>query len=166
MTGIVIADDHAAFAGALAAVLEDRGMTVLAVEHTLADTVAGIETYRPELCVLGRWFDDGDALGILPDLRAASPDTRIVVVSADLDRRIPRAVIDAGAHGFVHKTRGVAALLDALAHTDGVVVIEIPPRWAGRKERAAQNVRARRGLAAAPHVVRPRIGTDAAARRP
>jgi two-component system nitrate/nitrite response regulator NarL len=107
MTDLVLADDHAAFADALAAVLENHGMTVVAVERTLAGTVAATGRCRPELCVVDRWFDDGDALEVLPALRVASPATRVVVLSADQDRGTPRMVIDAGAHGFVHKTRGV-----------------------------------------------------------
>jgi two-component system nitrate/nitrite response regulator NarL len=142
MTDIVIADDHAAFADALAAVLATHGMTVVAVEATLEGTVAGVAGHRPELCVLDRWFDDTDALEVVPQLRAASPETRIVVLSADQDRGAPKAVLDAGAHGFVHKTRGVAALLDALARvTAGADVIEIPPRWAGGKDRATDPAR-------------------------
>jgi two-component system, NarL family, nitrate/nitrite response regulator NarL len=142
MNGIVIADDHAAFADALAAVLESHGMTVVAVEATLEDTLAGVARCRPELCVVDRWFDDGDALGTLPALRAASPETRIVVLSADQDRGTPQAVLDAGAHGFVHKTRGVTALLDTLARVAaGAVVVEVPPRWAGGRERGTDHAR-------------------------
>jgi len=142
MTDLVLADDHAAFADALAAVLENHGMTVVAVERTLAGTVAATGRCRPELCVVDRWFDDGDALEVLPALRVASPATRVVVLSADQDRGTPRMVIDAGAHGFVHKTRGVSALLDALARVAaGTVVVEIPPRWAAAKERPSDHVR-------------------------
>jgi two-component system, NarL family, nitrate/nitrite response regulator NarL len=137
MTDLVLADDHAAFGDALAAVLETHGLTTVAVVRTLAEVVPALERCRPELCVVDRWFDDGDVLAVLPKLRAASPETRVVVLSADPDRGAAQAALDAGAHGFVHKTRGVSALLDALARVAaGVVVVEVPPRWSGGRERS------------------------------
>src|ERR1700759_1975794 len=135
MTEIVLADDHAAFADALAAVLENHGLSAVAVECTLEGVVAAVARCRPDLCVVDRWFDEGDALTALPDLRAASPDTRIVVLSADPDRSVAQRALESGADGFVHKTRGVSALLDALARVAaGSIAVEVPPRWAHAAE--------------------------------
>ncbi len=142
MTEIVLADDHAAFADALAAVLENHGLSAVAVECTLEGVVAAVARCRPDLCVVDRWFDDGDALTALPDLRAASPGTRIVVLSADPDRSVAQRALESGADGFVHKTRGVSALLDALARVAaGSVAVEVPPRWAHAAEPPADRSR-------------------------
>jgi two-component system nitrate/nitrite response regulator NarL len=138
MTGIVLADDHAAFADALAAVLENHGLKILAVERSLRDTVASTGRWRPDLCVADRWFEDGDVLTALTELRAASPATKIVVLTADTARDAAQRALDGGARGFVHKTRGVSALLDAIDRVaaDGVAV-ELPPRWTHGHERPA-----------------------------
>ena len=136
MSGIVLADDHAAFADALAAVLENHGPKILAVERSLRDTVASTGRWRPDLCVADRWFEDGDVLTALPELRAASPATKVVVLTADTARDAAERALDGGARGFVHKTRGVAALLDAIDRVAaGGVALELPPRWTHGQER-------------------------------
>lgn len=143
MTGIVLADDHAAFADALAAVLENHGLKVLAVEHTLRDTVSGADRWRPDLCVADRWFEDGDVLTALPELKAVAPTTKIVVLTADTARDAAQRALDGGARGFVHKTRGVSALLDAIDRVvAGDVALELPPRWAPGRERPPTTARA------------------------
>ena len=138
MTDIVLADDHAAFADALAAVLENHGLKILAVERTLHAMVASTARWTPDLCIADRWFDDGDVIAAMPELRTAAPMTRVVVLSADPARDTAQRAIESGAHGFVHKTRGVSALLDAVDHVaSGGLAVEIPPRWEPRQERPA-----------------------------
>ena len=142
MTGVVLADDHAAFADALAAVLENHGLKVLAVERTLHATAVALDRWRPDLCVVDRWFEDGDVLAALPELRASAPTTRIVVLTADAARDTAPRTLDAGARGFAHKTRGVSALLDVIDRVAaGHVAVELPPRWGRGPERPAAAVR-------------------------
>lgn len=142
MTDIVLADEHAAFADALAAVLENHGLKVLAVERTLRAMVASTGRWKPELCLADRWFEDGDVIAVMPELRAAAPTTRVVVLSADPGRDTAQRAIDSGVHGFVHKTRGVAALLDALDRVAaGSVALELPPRWTQAREHPAEHAR-------------------------
>jgi DNA-binding NarL/FixJ family response regulator len=151
MTDIVLADDHVAFVEALGSVLTEDGYEVRAVEHTAAAAVATVRRCRPALCLLDRWFEDGDVLTVLPELRDAVPATRIVVLTADPDRHAPVLALQAGAHGFVHKTRGVSALLDALERVAaGSTALELPPRWttspsadAGQVARLAAHLTAR-----------------------
>ncbi|MDT7742011.1 MAG: two-component system, NarL family, nitrate/nitrite response regulator NarL [Actinomycetota bacterium] len=141
MTDIVLGDDHAAFADALAAVLENHGVKVLGVETTLDDLLAATTRWTPDLCLADRWFEDGDVIERLPEFRAAAPSAAVVVLSADPTRDTAALAIERGAHGFVHKTRGVAALLDALDRVvAGDVVVELPPRWT-RQESPPEHVR-------------------------
>jgi DNA-binding NarL/FixJ family response regulator len=130
VTDIVLGEDHLAFADALAAVLVDDDRRVVAVEQTAAGVLAAVADRAPELCLLDRWLSDGDGLTLLPALTRASPRTGIVVITADPDRDAPQQALAHGAHGFVHKTRGVSALLGALDRVlAGETVVELPPRW-------------------------------------
>jgi len=140
MTDIVLGDDHAAFADALAAVLTDHGHRVLAVESAAADVVSSVRTLSPDLCLLDRWFEDEDGLDLLPELSACSACTRTLVITADPDRDAAQGALDRGARGFVHKTRGVSALLGAIDRVmAGETVVELPPRWnVPRSSRAQQ----------------------------
>jgi two-component system, NarL family, nitrate/nitrite response regulator NarL len=130
MVNILLADDHTAFAEALAHVLDDVDRHVVGVTCLLDDVIAAVRATSPDLCLLDRWFDDDDALDLLSDLRAARAEMKIVLLTADPDRDVPRRAFDRGADGFVHKTRGISALLDALDRVlDGETVVELPPRW-------------------------------------
>lgn len=136
MIDIILGDDHAAFADALATVLEDHGLKVLAVERTLERVVEEVDTRRPDLLLTDRWFDDGDLLEVLADLRTVSPETTIVVLSADTAGDTAQRALDAGARAFVHKTCGMSALFDALDRVEaGMVAIEISPRRTVERER-------------------------------
>src|SRR4051794_11612831 len=127
MTDIVLGDDHAAFADALATVLTDHGHRVVAVESAAADVLAAVRTLSPDLCLLDRWFDEADGLDLLPELSSCSVRTRTLVITADPDRDAARDALDRGARGFVHKTRGVSALLSAIDRVmAGEAVVELP----------------------------------------
>lgn len=130
MPDIVLGDDHTAFADALATVLADEERRVVALEGTAAGVLAAVRDHQPDLLLLDRWFEDGDGFTIVPALVEASPRTRILVITADPDQDVARQALAAGAHGFVHKTRGASALLGAIDRVlAGDTVIELPPRW-------------------------------------
>jgi two-component system, NarL family, nitrate/nitrite response regulator NarL len=134
MIDIVLGDDHAAFADALATVLTDDRRRVVAVERTATGVLAAVRERTPDLCLLDRWFDDGDGFALLPALIQSSPRTRTIVVTADPDRDAVRQALEHGAHGFVHKTRGASALLGALDKVlEGEQPVELPPRWTTAK---------------------------------
>jgi len=130
VTGTVIGDDHAAFAEALAEVLDDVDRRVVAVECTTEGVLEAVRTESPDLCLLDRWFDDDDALDLIADLREACEHVKVVVFTADPDHDVARQALDRGADGFVHKTRGTSALMNALERVlAGDTVVELPPRW-------------------------------------
>ena len=130
MTDIVIGER--ALAEALATAISGRGRRVVAVASTAAELMAAVDRTSPDVCLLDRWFDDADALDLLTGLRERSPRTRIVVLSADTDHDVAEPILARGAHGFVHKTRGVSALLGAVERVlAGETVVELPPRWGG-----------------------------------
>jgi two-component system, NarL family, nitrate/nitrite response regulator NarL len=129
MADIVVGDDHAAFAEALAAVLDTAGHHVVAVETTMDGLATAVRDTSPDLCLVDRWFDDGDALELLAELRDSSPATQILVITADPDTSVAQRALDRGADGFVHKTRGISALLAAIERAlAGATVVELAPR--------------------------------------
>jgi two-component system nitrate/nitrite response regulator NarL len=130
MVNILVADDHTAFAEALAEVLDDVDRHVVGVTCSVEDIIADVRATSPDLCLLDRWFDGEDALGLLSDLRAARAQMKIILFTADPDHDLPRRAFERGADGFVHKTRGISALVNALDRVvDDEAVVEVPPRW-------------------------------------
>jgi two-component system, NarL family, nitrate/nitrite response regulator NarL len=129
MTDVVVGDDHGVFLDALSTVLGQRRLVVRAVAHRASDVLTAVARHTPAVCLLDRTFADGDGIELIPDLLAVSPRTRVIVVTADPDHDAASRALARGARGFVHKTRGVTALVDAIHHVvDGATVVELPPR--------------------------------------
>lgn len=137
MTDVVLGDDHAVFVDALAAVLTGRGCTVTTAT-TIEATITAVAVRRPEICLIDRHFAGGrDGVGAVGDLRAASPGTKVVILSANGDRDSVTRAMRAGAAGYIHKTRSVAVLTQAIERVlGGEVVIEVPAEPGGRRHAA------------------------------
>jgi DNA-binding NarL/FixJ family response regulator len=59
---------------------------------------------------------DGCGLGLIQDLRVHHPRIRILVLSSHLETCIGERALQAGAHGFVQKSKGLETILRAI-HT-------------------------------------------------
>ncbi|EWC60997.1 Nitrate/nitrite response regulator protein [Actinokineospora spheciospongiae] len=143
---VVVCDDHTVFTEALAAVLEAHGFRVRDTAATLAGALAAVRAATPAILLLDRHLPDGDGVAALPTLAAASPRTRIVLLSADGDPAAVRRAVDGGAAGYLHKTAGVRDLAHALRRVlDGETVVDVP---AGRSPRHSPDAAAAHRLAA------------------
>ncbi|MDT4893525.1 MAG: two-component system, NarL family, nitrate/nitrite response regulator NarL [Pseudonocardiales bacterium] len=122
---VVLADDHVVFLDALSAVLGQFGYEIRATATTSKGLLDAVRALRPALCVTESHFRDGAVVDMFGELARCSPDTRTVVLTADGDPATMRQALDAGACGYVHKTRGVADLLDVLRRVGaGEIVVE------------------------------------------
>lgn len=75
------------------------------------------EHLRPALVVVDLTLAGGDVCGLIARLRAASPESKVIVLSAYDDPTVARAVTEAGADGLVNK-RAIGS--DLLAAVDEV----------------------------------------------
>lgn len=124
---LVVADDHVVFAQALESVLRHEGFAVVAMTSTLGATLATVQDFRPTVCLLDWHFTDGNGLALIGELRAVSPRTAIIVVTADPDPAGVQRAAAAGAAGYIHKTLGVATLVRAIRRViAGAVAIDVP----------------------------------------
>ncbi|MCX2729993.1 response regulator transcription factor [Saccharopolyspora sp. NFXS83] len=113
-TRVLLGDDHTIFVDALVAALSARGFPVVGTAGSLAGTVAAVRRFAPDICLLDRFFGDGDGVARLGEVRAAGPGTKIVVLTADGDAHVVRGALSAGAAGYVNKMCGLEILVDAL----------------------------------------------------
>lgn len=113
---VLIADDHPLVRDALARtvlrVCPDARL-LHAAGHD--DTVAQLAAARPVLALVDLHMPGMDGTLALRRLRAASPTTRLLVVSGDDDPAVMRAALAAGAAGFVPKSEPPERLEQALA---------------------------------------------------
>src|SRR6478752_7225903 len=100
MTTIVIADDHAVVRSGLRMLLEaEDDLEVVAEAGDVASTLRYVRGHRPRVLVLDVHMPDGSggggrargsSLESLAELRAASPDTAIVVLTMQTDPAFAR----------------------------------------------------------------------------
>ncbi len=127
MIEVVIGDDHAVFLDALSAVLTEQGCAVTKA-LTISEAVGAVGRRQPDVCLIDRHFAAGhDGIGALGEIAAASPRTKVMILSADGDSDTIMQAMRAGAAGYVHKTRGVVVLRQTIERVlRGEVVIEVP----------------------------------------
>jgi two-component system nitrate/nitrite response regulator NarL len=122
---IVLADDQFVVRDALCALLTQSGHRVVARVGTCAATLQCIRALRPDICVTGNRFSDGEAVDTIEVVSQLSPKTKVVMLTGQNDTDTMRRALDAGVAGFVHKSRDAEVLLDVLRRVaDGEIVVE------------------------------------------
>src|SRR3954469_20179237 len=103
-TSIVIADDHAVMRTGLRMLLEaEDGLEVVAEAGDVDETIRKLKAYKPAVLLLDLHMPGGPSLPFIPDMRSASPDTRIVVLTMQNSPGFVREALRAGAIGYVTK---------------------------------------------------------------
>ncbi len=142
---VLIVDDHEVLAASLALVLDGQpDITTVGVAGTLARAKALIVSATPDVVLLDHRLPDGDGVAAIGELRSLRPTVEIVVLTASAADHVLVAAIDAGAAGFVSKTRGLAevtAAVRAAAAGEAVISPELLARLLPRLKRGQQPAR-------------------------
>ncbi len=122
---VLIVDDHEVFASSLAHVLDlEPDLRTVGVTGSLEGTRALMGSSSPDVLLLDRLLPDGDGVEAIGELMALSPGVRIVVLTAATTDAVLVAAIEAGASGFLSKTRSLAEVTSAVrAAATGEAVI-------------------------------------------
>jgi two-component system nitrate/nitrite response regulator NarL len=125
MTSLVIGDSHRLFAEALGALLGRHGYVITATVHTGAETASVACAQRPDLCLVDRYFPDADGLAVVRSIVTASPEVRVMLLTGDAETSSIGRVVDHGAVGYVHKSRGAAVLTESIRRVlAGEIVVD------------------------------------------
>lgn len=110
----LLADDHPALTVAVSGFLSDNGFEIVgpAPDGRRAVQVAADE--RPEVAVVDYRMPRLAGAELIAALREASPETRLVVYTADGDERLAREALAAGAVAIVLKEAPLQDLVRAL----------------------------------------------------
>ena len=129
---VLIVDDHEVLAASLAMVLDaEEDITAAGVATTLEQARALVGTVQPDVILLDHRMPDGDGVAEIPALRALRPTIGIVVLTASAADHVLLAAIEAGASGFLSKTRSldeVTAAVRAAAAGESVISPELLAR--------------------------------------
>jgi DNA-binding NarL/FixJ family response regulator len=110
----LLADDHPALLAAVGPYIAENGFDVVgpAVDGPRAVALAAAE--RPELALVDFRMPRLGGLELVQALREASPETRIVIYTADADQSLAREVLEAGATALVLKEAPLSDIVRAL----------------------------------------------------
>lgn len=123
---LVIVDDQAMLRGALSALLELEGdMQVVGVAGDGDEAVRAVAQEAPDVCLMDIQMPGMDGIEATRAVRAASPGTRVLIVTTFARPGYLRAALDAGAAGFVVKDAPAEQLADAVRRVhSGLRVID------------------------------------------
>lgn len=116
---ILVVDDHRMFAESIARILDDEDdMLVIATVHTSRAAVSEAAASKPDIAVVDFRLPDGDGATTARQIRAESPGTQVVILTASTDDRLLIKAIEAGCAGFVTKDKAASELVASvrLAH--------------------------------------------------
>jgi two-component system response regulator NreC len=114
-TTIVLADDHTLVRSGLKLLLEaEEDMEVIAEAGDVPEVVRKVLAYKPDVLVLDVSMPGGPSLTAIPDIKQASPNTAIVVLTMEDEPRLARSALRAGALGFVLKEAAHTELVEAV----------------------------------------------------
>jgi two-component system, NarL family, response regulator NreC len=112
---VLICDDHALVRSGLRRLLESEAIFHVAGEAADAEEgVAAVADLQPDVLLLDVVMPGRSGIEALPDLRAASPQTRILVLSMQDDPSYVRQAFAAGADGYLVKEAADADLVQAI----------------------------------------------------
>lgn len=145
---VVIADDQAMLADALAAVVESKGGLRMAAPPVYSPeaVIELCERLTPDVALLDLVYD-GVIAGIYATarIRSVSPKTQVVVMTSHEDPHLLLEAVEAGAAGFLKKTEAVDLVIETIRGVAaGKVMIEAGVLARVMRESAAESSGSRR----------------------
>ncbi len=117
MLRLLLVEDHAAFRGALALLLNLRpGMRVVAQCGSLAgcrDLGGLLQTV--DVALVDLFLPDGEGSELVAVLRGANPSVRVLVLTASIEPGLPGRMAESGADGVLNKTAALSEIASEVA---------------------------------------------------
>jgi two-component system, NarL family, nitrate/nitrite response regulator NarL len=114
-TTVLLVDDHPVVREGLRMFLSaSLAYDVVAEADTAAAALAATGHHKPGIVLLDIYLGDESGLDLIPHLAAASPASRVIVVTAARDATVLDAALAAGARGLVQKDQAAQVLLKAI----------------------------------------------------
>jgi two-component system response regulator NreC len=112
---IVLADDHTVVRSALRLLLDaEPGFEVVAEAGDADTAVRYARGHKPTVLILDLNMPGRASLDAVPDIRAASPATEVVVLTMQNEPAFARRALQAGVRGYVLKEAADAELVQAV----------------------------------------------------
>jgi DNA-binding NarL/FixJ family response regulator len=121
MLRLLLVEDHAAFRGALAMVLNlQPGMEVVAECGSLSECRAFEGLGSVDVALVDLNLPDGAGTELVAALRGANPEVRVLMLSASIEAGLPGRAAEAGADGVLDKMTPLKELASEVRRVAGV----------------------------------------------
>ena len=110
---VLIADDHPLVSQGLKELLR-AAYNIVGTVGDGREVHAAVERTKPDVLLLDLSMPHRNGLDLIPELTAAFPSLRILVVTMHLDRTLADLAIQAGANGFIPKGASAEELTGAI----------------------------------------------------
>lgn len=115
MISVLVVGDHEMFSEALALLLgREPGIRLLGGPRAAADALDASVEERPDIVLMDLDTPAVDHTDTIRSIRAASPDTKLIALSAEVGPVNVAAAVVAGACGYVPKTRALEDIMDVV----------------------------------------------------
>ena len=112
---VVIADDRPLVRRMVVRALErSKCFTAVAEAKDGRSAVAAVDEHQPDVLLLDLSMPGSGGLEVIPEIRASSPKTFVVVLSGIGPALLGAAALEAGAHLHLEKTSPMEDVIDAL----------------------------------------------------
>ena len=114
---VMVVDDHPMWRDGVSRDLDAAGFTVSATAEGVAAAARRAAAVRPTVVLMDMQLLDGTGVEGTAQVLAASPDSRVLVLSASAERADVLDAIKAGASGYLVKSASAAELIEAVHAT-------------------------------------------------
>ena len=122
---MLVVDDHEVVRQGLVALIDRReGFEVVAEAGTVAEAVSAAARFEPDLVIMDVRLPDGSGIEACREIRAARPETRIVMLTSYPDEEAVLSAIIAGASGYLLKQirgRDLIAALESVGRGESLL---------------------------------------------
>ncbi|OYV67957.1 MAG: hypothetical protein B7Z74_08980, partial [Deltaproteobacteria bacterium 21-66-5] len=140
---ILIVDDEASIRKSLEGVLSDEGYSC-ALASDGADALSRLESLRPSLVILDIWMPGMDGIETLRRMKAAQPETPVIMMSGHATISTAIKATKVGASDFIEKPLEIDVVLNAIRRVLGTQ--DAVPDSAGRELAGPIDLRSAGGM--------------------
>jgi DNA-binding NarL/FixJ family response regulator len=114
-TRILIVEDHPLMREGLIALLsQQRDFVVCGEASGLAEARRLVATATPDVAIIDLKLSDGSGIELIKELKASSPDVRLLTLSMQDESLYAERALRAGASGFVNKCEASCTIIQAV----------------------------------------------------
>ena len=138
---LLVVDDHEIVRQGLVALLDRReGFEVVAQAGSVAEAIAESARFAPDIVVMDVRLPDGTGIEACREIRAARPETRVIMLTSYPDEEAVLSAIIAGASGYLLKQirgRDLVTALESVARGESLLDPAVTERVLQRVRTAA-----------------------------